>query len=272
MNTTTGTHDVTQLITVADQLAASLATDGLLCGPAAPQDDASALVVTDDLRGACAELSDGTTIVVIASSLGAGRIAGTDEINAVVAALTPSLEAAAAALGRPIAATRPVIDVETMTAALNPVGSEVTLVGAGIFDGDQAIAAVGIRADLSRDSRDSRDSGDSGDSASPVDPFGAAAAPAPAAPTPRPVSDAARNLHLLADVTLGVTAELGSTSMTMGNLLDLQPGGVIELDREAGTPIDVLVNGTLIAKGEVIVIDSHYAVRVTEVITDGERR
>jgi flagellar motor switch protein FliN/FliY len=60
--------------------------------------------------------------------------------------------------------------------------------------------------------------------------------------------------------------------MTMGGLLDLQPGGVIELDREAGSPIDLLVNGTLIARGEVVVSDGWYAVRVTEVVAEDEQR
>jgi flagellar motor switch protein FliN/FliY len=80
------------------------------------------------------------------------------------------------------------------------------------------------------------------------------------------------NLHLLADVELQVSAELGRTSMTMGHLLDLQPGSVIELDRAVGSPIDVLVNGTLIARGEIIVVDDRYAVRVTEIVSDGEGR
>ena len=60
--------------------------------------------------------------------------------------------------------------------------------------------------------------------------------------------------------------------MTMGNLLDLQPGSVIELDRAVGSPIDVLVNGTLIARGEIIVVEDRYAVRVTEIVADSEAR
>ena len=96
----------------------------------------------------------------------------------------------------------------------------------------------------------------------------------PAASTAMPgvTSGMTRNLHLLSEVTLAVTAELGSTSMTMGHLLDLQPGGVVELDREAGAPIDLYVNGTLIARGEVVVADGNYAVRVTDVVADGDER
>ena len=85
----------------------------------------------------------------------------------------------------------------------------------------------------------------------------------PAVPTGGP-----RNLRLLADVELGISAELGRTTMSMGELLDLQPGGVIELQRTVGTPIDVMVNGTLIARGEVVVVDDAYAVRVTEVVSE----
>lgn len=75
-----------------------------------------------------------------------------------------------------------------------------------------------------------------------------------------------RPLDLLADVEMGVTAELGRTRMTVRELLALTPGAVIELDRLAGSPVDVLVNGTLVARGEVVVIDEEFGVRVTEII------
>lgn len=260
MSTTTGQLDVTQLIGVADSLAAGLAGDGLLCGPAAAQDDASALVLTEDLRGAWAELDDGTAIVVVATVLGAGRLFGSDDVSSVVAAVSPAFETAAATLGRTVATTRPIIDPETMVNTLTPTAASEILVGAGIFDGDQAIAAIGIKSGAGPVPFD-----DAIESSGPID----APSPAPAGAASTSGSGV-RNLHLLADVTLGVTAQLGSATMTMGNLLDLQPGGVIELDREAGTPIDVLVNGTLIARGEVVVIDSHYAVRITEVVADGD--
>lgn len=73
-------------------------------------------------------------------------------------------------------------------------------------------------------------------------------------------------LDVLFDVEMGVTAELGRTRMLVRDVLDLCPGSVIELDRAAGAPVDVLVNGMLIARGEVVVIDEEFGVRITEVI------
>ena len=75
-----------------------------------------------------------------------------------------------------------------------------------------------------------------------------------------------RSLELLHDVQMGVTAELGRTRMTVRDLLALTPGAVVELDRAAGSPIDVLVNGTLIARGEVVVIDEEFGIRIVEII------
>jgi flagellar motor switch protein FliN/FliY len=77
---------------------------------------------------------------------------------------------------------------------------------------------------------------------------------------------AARPLDLLHDVEMGVTAELGRTRMTVRDLLSLTPGAVVELDRAAGSPVDVLVNGTLIARGEVVVIDEEYGIRISEIV------
>ena len=65
---------------------------------------------------------------------------------------------------------------------------------------------------------------------------------------------------------MGVTAELGRRRMTVRDLLALTPGSVIELDRAAGSPIDVLVNGTLIARGEVVVIDEEFGIRISEIV------
>jgi flagellar motor switch protein FliN len=76
----------------------------------------------------------------------------------------------------------------------------------------------------------------------------------------------ARAVELLNDVEMGVTAELGRTRMTVRELLGMQPGSIIELDRAAGSPVDLLVNGTLVARGEVVVIDEEFGVRITEII------
>jgi len=72
---------------------------------------------------------------------------------------------------------------------------------------------------------------------------------------------------VLADVEMGVTAELGRCRMTVRELLSITPGAVIDLDRAAGAPVDVLVNGTLIARGEVVVIDEEFGIRISQLLT-----
>ncbi len=79
------------------------------------------------------------------------------------------------------------------------------------------------------------------------------------------------NIHLLLDVPLQVTVELGRTRMTVKDVLELGKGAVVELERLAGEPIDVLVNGKLIAKGEVVVIDESFGVKITSIVTPAER-
>lgn len=73
-------------------------------------------------------------------------------------------------------------------------------------------------------------------------------------------------LDLLHGVEMDVTAELGQTRMTVRDLLSLMPGSVVELDRLAGSPADLLVNGRMIGRGEVVVIDENFGIRVTEII------
>lgn len=74
------------------------------------------------------------------------------------------------------------------------------------------------------------------------------------------------NISLIKDVPLEVTVELGRTSKSISDILDFAPGTIIELDKIAGEPIDVLVNGKFVAKGEVVVIEESFGVRVTEII------
>ena len=79
-------------------------------------------------------------------------------------------------------------------------------------------------------------------------------------------TQANENIGLIMDVPLNVTVELGRTSKSISEILDFAPGTIIELDKIAGEPIDVLVNGKFVAKGEVVVIEESFAVRVTEII------
>lgn len=84
------------------------------------------------------------------------------------------------------------------------------------------------------------------------------------AQAPQPVSQ--ENMGLIMDVPLEVTVELGRTKKSIAEILDFAPGTIIELDKIAGEPIDVLVNGKFVAKGEVVVIEENFGIRVTEII------
>ncbi len=79
------------------------------------------------------------------------------------------------------------------------------------------------------------------------------------------------NIGLIMDVPLQVTVELGRTRKMIKDILELGPGSVIELDKLAGEPVDILINGKLIAKGEVVVIDENFGVRITQIISQMER-
>jgi len=72
------------------------------------------------------------------------------------------------------------------------------------------------------------------------------------------------NIDMLMDVSLNVTVELGRTKMALRQILDLQQGSVVELDRLAGEAVDIFVNDRLVAMGEVVVVDDKFGVRITE--------
>ncbi|MCA1030081.1 flagellar motor switch phosphatase FliY [Bacillus timonensis] len=80
-----------------------------------------------------------------------------------------------------------------------------------------------------------------------------------------------KNLGMLLDIPLQVTVELGRTKRSIKEILELSPGSIIELDKLAGEPVDVLVNNKLIAKGEVVVIDENFGVRITDIISQTDR-
>jgi len=79
------------------------------------------------------------------------------------------------------------------------------------------------------------------------------------------------NLEVILDVPVTLSMEVGRTRIPIRNLLQLNQGSVIELDRLAGEPLDVLVNGTLIAHGEVVVVNEKFGIRMTDVISPSER-
>jgi flagellar motor switch protein FliN/FliY len=121
----------------------------------------------------------------------------------------------------------------------------------GVFRGDQLLTAIGFVADQ----------GSAAELALPVVPVFQALVGVDNSAVE------ARRMHMLRDVEMGVSVELGRTRMTVRDLLALAPGVIVELDKAAGAPVDLLVNGTLMARGEVVVIDEEFAVRISEIVT-----
>lgn len=83
--------------------------------------------------------------------------------------------------------------------------------------------------------------------------------------------EGAPDLDVIMDIPVRISMEVGNTEISIRNLLQLNQGSVIELDRLAGEPLDVLVNGTLIAHGEVVVVNEKFGIRMTDVISPSER-
>ncbi|HTV03532.1 MAG TPA: flagellar motor switch protein FliN [Luteitalea sp.] len=106
-----------------------------------------------------------------------------------------------------------------------------------------------------------------------VQPARAAAAPAAAA-TPvvaSPAGPAPRNLDVVLDIELPITVRFGETQMTLESLARLGPGSMIDLDRAPDDPVDLLVNGRLVARGQVVVVSGCYGIRVNEVVSPADR-
>lgn len=135
--------------------------------------------------------------------------------------------------------------------------------------------------DLSALLGDDSGGGDSGGADMDMDfgDMGGGSAPAPAAaPAAAPARQASAsldvpegNLEVLLDVPLEVIVELGRTDLQIKEILSLAPGSVVELNRMAGEPINIMVNGKLVARGEVVVIDENFGVKITHIISPMER-
>ena len=173
------------------------------------------------------------------------------------AAAQPALDAIAATLGASARAAR-TVGLDLVVSDLGPDFTVVPLIGSGIAASvliqDHLLTAVAPTETPS---------------APYVEPVETPAPAAPASPvaanvTPLP----SRGIEMLHGVDMEVTVELGRTRMTVRDLLALTPGAVLELDRAAGSPADLLVNGRLIARGEVVVVDEDFGLRLTEIIDD----
>lgn len=231
--------------------------------------------VTASFSGAAiAELDGGLTgriaILVgeeLTQALAASPIEGLD----LAAATQPALDAIAATLGGSAKAAR-TIELDLVVSDLGDEFTVVPLIGAGIAasvliqdhllsEGAAASPAASAGPDLV-EAVETPGQVSTGSTTSPAAP--AAQAASASNVTPLPV----RGLEMLHGVDMEVTVELGRTRMTVRDLLALTPGAVLELDRAAGSPADLLVNGRLIARGEVVVIDEDFGLRVTEIVDD----
>lgn len=89
--------------------------------------------------------------------------------------------------------------------------------------------------------------------------------------SPAPSNPAGNDLNMILDIPVQLTVELGRTRIPIKNILQLAQGSVVELDAMAGEPMDVLVNGFLIAQGEVVVVNDKFGIRLTDIVTPSER-
>jgi flagellar motor switch protein FliN/FliY len=159
-------------------------------------------------------------------------------------ALRPAIEAAASTLGPVVVDPGELLTpAEIMQALVGGGGLLVPLISEGAA---QAVVGLSVAAEVQTGGQE-------------------AARAEPGLRNGRPAFD------LLHDVEMEVTAELGRTRMSVRELLSLTPGAVIELDRAAGGPADLLVNGRLIARGEVVVIDENFGIRITEIVGPTDR-
>ncbi|WP_051706036.1 flagellar motor switch protein FliN [Nocardioides aequoreus] len=178
----------------------------------------------------------------------------------------PALDAVGAALGVRVGAAQEVAPAD-VAAALGGAWSVVPLIGEGFAGGIVASDVLVSQV-----------------TAAPAAPEPVAASAAPSVPasavtheptlsqgvtSPRPATGrtpSSRGIEMLHDVDMEVTVELGRTRMLVRDLLTLAPGDVVELDRAAGSPADLLVGGRLIARGEVVVVDEDFGLRITQII------
>ncbi|TQL01623.1 flagellar motor switch protein FliN [Cellulomonas sp. SLBN-39] len=167
----------------------------------------------------------------VVAALAAGGVEPAD-------ALRPALEAAAAALGTGV------LEPTRSSTAGEVVGADSQVFALSVDGAPAAWCAVRVQG---------------------------AAAAVPTQRTPAAAaSGAGSTLRVLYDVEMTLTAEIGRTRLPLRQVLDLTPGTVLELDRTAGSPADIVVNGRLIARGEVVVVDEDYGVRVTEIVAGAD--
>ena len=176
-------------------------------------------------------------LILVADQAVAEALAGSAAPISLADALRPALEAASATLGAGVLDT-------ASTAPLDGAFRDDGVVSLALVDATgTAHAWFGMRIRPGLDT-----------------------APHQRSATSRTVAQERSALRLLNDVEMTLTAEIGRTRLPVRQVLELVPGTVLELDRAAGSPADVMVNGRLVARGEVVVIDEDYGIRITEIV------
>jgi flagellar motor switch protein FliN/FliY len=248
---TNTSQDLGRALAAAEAAVALLPASSPLSAGTPIQDAAEITLEGQAIRARFAGAAQGEILVMVAQdlvdALGETPLGSLD----VTQAVRPAIEAAAATLGPVVVDPGNVTDAAEALASLVAAGG--TLVP--LTDGTDVRGVVGLLVKVDTT---------------------AATTPAATRSTPStkdwPASPPRTGLDLLHDVEMEVTAELGRTRMSVRELLALTPGTVVELDRAAGGPADLLVNGRLIARGEVVVIDENFGLRVTEIISPSDQR
>lgn len=191
------------------------------------------------------------TMALVALAAFATTLEGVASDELLLTAVQPAFEGATQSIAT-TAGTESDVEagIETDVATLSTEHGNDTIVVYPIVAGDDTVGClvVFLATDAELTAGDTGGSGDARSALAPQTGTGA---------------------FVLADVEMGVTAELGRCRMSMRELLSITPGAVIDLDRAASAPVDVLVNGTLIARGEVVVIEEEFGIRISEILPEG---
>jgi flagellar motor switch protein FliN/FliY len=247
---TTTSQDLGRALAAAEAAVALLPASSPLSAGTPTQDPTEVMLEGQVIRARFAGAAQGEILVMVAQdlvdALGDTPLGSLD----VTQAVRPAIEAAASTLGPVVVDPGNLTDAADALAALVAEGGVLV----PLTDGTDVRGVVGLLVK--------------------VDATAAARPSAPAAPSAsdRVVAAPRTGLDLLHDVEMEVTAELGRTRMSVRELLALAPGNVVELDRAAGGPADLLVNGRLIARGEVVVIDENFGIRLTEILSPSDHR
>jgi len=214
----------------------------------------SHVAVTARFSGA----GDGTVAVMLSSG-DLLALSGGEAVDA--ECCRPALEAAATALGPCVLSALDIVSAPTMLATLRDAGERAHLARLGDDPADSVhVVVIGDAPPVPDLPAPRRAPGQdhAGTRSEQSDRPGAGSSVS--------AGDIARGMGMLRGVHMEVTAEIGRTRMTVQELLELAAGSVVELDRPVGSPADLLVNGRLFARGEVVVVDEDFALRITEIV------